>query len=192
MAPQILLVCTRCATIPCSCVRREPTPLQKYRQERKLALEKLLAGTVLWPSARRTAATPEETVAETTRLQGSYLRLYEDLREHNVNTWFANALVSVARQAEIDVSGITVTSGARTVAEQERLIALGQTTTSPAMSRHVPCGMQGEAVDLAGPPDIIAKLGRATYGTGIRWGGHWEDPEPWHFNVELTERPCRR
>ena len=122
---------------------------------------------------------------------GSYQRLFDAILDSGVNKWFATSLVKVAQDAGIDVSGVTVTSGARTCAEQTRLINQGKTTTSCQMSRHVPCGMASEAVDLSGPPAVISKLGKATYGTGIRWGGHWEVPEPWHFDVQLTTRPCR-
>lgn len=190
MDPMLPFPCTVCAAWPCVC-RKVRTPLQEWRNERKAMQVKALAGTLLWPDSRAPSA-PEDSLSPLEpAFTGSYQRLYLAIRDAGVVENLANVLVDVARRARIDVSGFYVTSGARTAAQQTRLIDEGKTSTSPAMSRHVPCGMAAEAVDLAGRPDLISKLGAATFGTGVKWGGHWADPEPWHFYVELTERPCR-
>ena len=111
-----------------------------------------------------------------------------DLAQHGVDPALAGPLGGLVAIVGGDFG---ITSGARTAEQQRALIAQGKTTTTPAMSRHVPCGGRGaEAVDLSAPWEALDRLGKATFGTEVKWGGNWRLPEPWHFYIELTRRPC--
>lgn len=173
---------------------RRVTPLQAWRERQKLDVRRELAQTLIWPDLEQTEA------------PGSLVTAIEDptgptvppnlgspnrriLSGHGLAPQLVDALSPI-----MDAVGTTfrVTSGARTPSEQRALIAQGKTTTVPSMSRHVPCaGFGAEAVDLAAlDPISIEKLGAATWGTPVKWGGDWTSPEPWHFYIELTQRPC--
>lgn len=120
----------------------------------------------------------------------------------------AAALVGAGLQPELAASlapaikatgvGWWITSGRRTPGEQEMLMRLGETTTPPSASNHVPCpgSLWATAVDLDPAVDdamqhaelskLAAYLGTNTH--RWRWGGTFTDPSPHHFDVE---KPCR-
>ena len=96
--------------------------------------------------------------------------------------------------------GWWITSGKRTEGEQELLMRLGQTRTTPARSNHVPCpgDIWATAVDLDPMVDesresaelsrLAAFLRSAVTPLGPwRWGGLFSDPSPHHFDVR---KPC--
>ena len=93
--------------------------------------------------------------------------------------------------------GWWVTSGRRTVGEQEMLMRLGQTQTPPDRSNHVPCPGEiwataidldpavSEAQEAAELARLASLLRSSTH--PWRWGGTFSRPSPHHFDVE---KPC--
>lgn len=83
---------------------------------------------------------------------------------------------------------LVITSGRRTAAHQAELIKAG--LTRARQSRHI----QGTAFDVSFtgftrdealklPPWVWTAVGKAGEALGLRWGGRFQDYDPFHFDA---------
>lgn len=83
------------------------------------------------------------------------------------------ALSAEDYDAQTGAEVVKITSGHRTLAEQEALRRAGRPTAPPDRSTHLSCPATGVDVSLGFAPTRfeIATWGRVTLVNGLRWGG---------------------